>query len=69
MSDNMFVEDTWVCNLGGLRFLGPDNVKIYDDEGNEMHPTCACGKPATNFLYSEIDCLKLCHECAYGNPK
>lgn len=46
-----------------IRFVNP---KLYDADGNELHPKCACGNDAHMSFIGVKACFNLCSECAKG---
>ena len=45
-----------------VRFLDPESVTIYDEDGNEM--MCQCGNKATRIISGNTACLALCTRCS-----
>lgn len=53
------------CEYGSVdnvRFLKPEQVKMYDGKGNIV--LCACGKPATNAAMGKEVFSAWCSECS-----
>lgn len=48
-----------------VRFLDPGQIKMYDEDGNEVF--CACGKPAGSAIIGKNASKAMCSECMYGN--
>lgn len=49
-------------SFGNVNFLKPENVKMYDSEGNVI--LCDCGKPAVTGVIGKDSFASWCSECS-----
>lgn len=45
----------------GIRFINPENVSLYDSEGNII--LCKCGKPAGTSVIGKEAFVAWCEDC------
>lgn len=49
-------------STGDVRFLDPENVRVYDREGNVIN--CKCGKPAGSAAMGKEEFVAWCADCS-----
>ena len=48
-------------SFGNVRFLNPEDVRMYDSEGNVV--LCKCGRPAGSAAYGTKAMIAWCEDC------
>jgi hypothetical protein len=54
-------------SIGPIRFLNPENVRMYDGNGNVI--LCKCGKPAGSGAIGKEAFIAWCSDCFPGNKE
>lgn len=54
-------------STGNVRFLNPENVRMYDSEGNVV--LCKCGKPAGSAAMGKGAMIAWCSDCSPLNKE
>lgn len=52
-------------SFGGVRFLNPEDVRMYDEAGNVV--LCKCGKPAGTSIMGKDAFIAFCSDCSPTN--
>lgn len=54
-------------SVGGIRFLNPEQVRLYDADGNVV--LCKCGKPAGQAAMGKDAFIAWCSDCSPANKQ